>query len=83
MKEQTVTFKVDSRMYEQLKNIPNKSEFIRNSLFQALNNICPLCNGEGVLNSCQQEHWDKFIAEHHHLEKCSTCNTVHLACTDK
>ena len=82
MKEQTVTFKVDSRMYEQLKNIPNKSEFIRNSLFQALNNICPLCNGEGVLNSCQQEHWKAFISEHK-LERCSSCKSVHIACDHK
>lgn len=81
MKEQTVTFKVDSRMYEQLQNLPNKSEFIRSSLFQALNNICPLCNGTGVLNPCQQKHWEDFMANHH-LEKCEDCKSVHISCED-
>jgi len=82
MKEQVVTFKVDNRMYEQLQNTPNKSEFIRNALFKALNNICPVCSGQGVLNSCQQEHWAEFTS-HHHLERCSSCKSVHLACDHK
>jgi len=79
MKEQTVTFKVDSKLYEQLNKIPNRSEFIRNSIFKALNNICPLCNGTGILNSCQQGHWDEFT-EHHHLNQCHDCHSVYLTC---
>ncbi|TXR53489.1 CopG family transcriptional regulator [Reinekea thalattae] len=79
MKEQVVTFKADKRMSEQLKNIPNKSEFIRNAVFKALNNVCPVCNGVGVLNSCQQDHWQDFTA-HHAVERCDDCQSVHLAC---
>ncbi|MBN1647984.1 MAG: CopG family transcriptional regulator [Spirochaetales bacterium] len=79
MREQVVTFKVDNDLYGLLKNIPNKSEFIRNSIFKALNNICPLCNGAGTLNSCQQKHWAEF-GEHHQLEKCDDCKSVYLTC---
>lgn len=79
MKEQTVTFKVDSKLYKQLNRIPNRSEFIRNSLFKALNNICPLCNGTGILNSCQQGHWDEF-SKNHHLSQCDNCHSVYLSC---
>jgi hypothetical protein len=79
MKEQTVTFKVDSKLAEQLKNVPNKSEFIRNAVFKALNNVCPVCNGAGVLNACQQEHWLDFTA-HHTIERCESCHSAHLSC---
>lgn len=79
MKEQTVTFKVDSRLAEQLKQIPNKSEFIRHAVFKALNHVCPMCNGAGVLNNCQQEHWQQLTA-HHSVEKCENCQSVYLSC---
>lgn len=79
MKERTITFKADDDLYNLLDSIPNKSEFIRNSIYMAMNNICPLCNGTGILNSCQQKHWDAF-EKHHHLTRCSECNSVFLSC---
>lgn len=79
MKEQTVTFKVDEELFRLLNRIPNKSEFIRSSILRSLDNTCPLCNGTGIMNTCQKEHWDSF-ARHHHLTECSDCNSVYLTC---
>ena len=79
MKEQTVTFKVDNELSELLKNIPNKSEFIRHSILKALGNLCPLCNGTGIMNEHQKVHWDDF-KEQHPLKKCNDCNEFILTC---
>lgn len=46
-KEEIVTFKADLRLAEELKRLPNKSEFIRQALLRALGNECPLCHGAG------------------------------------
>jgi len=82
MKEQIVTFKVDEELYKMLNSIPNKSEFIRNSIFKALKNICPMCNGAGILNVCQQKHWTDFETSHH-VSRCSDCDSVYLTCEEK
>lgn len=79
MKEQVITFKVDKSLQETLNRIPNKSEFIRNSILEALGNKCPLCGGTGILNESQKQHWEHFM-EHHTLETCSECNQVHIKC---
>jgi Ribonuclease G/E len=79
MKEQVITFKVDKDLQEALSLIPNKSEFIRNSILESLGNKCPLCGGSGILNESQKSHFEDFL-KHHSLEKCSSCNQVHILC---
>lgn len=79
MKEQVITFKVSKELQEALNRIPNKSEFIRASILEALGNKCPLCGGTGILSEAQRMHWDHFM-EHHRLEKCDKCDQVHIKC---
>lgn len=79
MKEQVITFKVDKALQETLNKIPNKSEFIRNSILEALGNKCPLCGGSGILSEPQKGHWNAFL-KHHSLETCKECNQVHIVC---
>ena len=79
MKEQVITFKVDKNLQEALDMIPNKSEFIRNSILEALGNKCPLCGGTGKLSEAQKLHWNEFM-KHHSLEKCGKCDEVHIKC---
>ncbi len=79
MKEQVINFKVDKDLQEALSLIPNKSEFIRNSIRESLGNKCPLCGGSGILNESQKSHLDEFM-KHHHLEKCGECDQVHIRC---
>ena len=78
-KENVITFKVDDSILDELKKIPNRSEFLRLAVLSALENICPLCGGTGTLTPDQQKHWDIFEKEHT-IEECSTCNTYHLVC---
>ena len=79
MKEQVITFKVDKELQEALNLIPNKSEFIRNSILESLGNKCPICGGSGILSESQKNHLDEFL-EHHSIEKCSRCDEVHIRC---
>jgi hypothetical protein len=74
-----VTFKVDGSLLEALKGVPNRSDFIRSALMAALDNTCPVCKGTGLLTQCQKDHWNEFI-QHHSVEECSDCATVHLIC---
>ena len=80
MKEQVITFKVEKELQEILNRMPNRSEFIRNSILEALGNKCPLCGGSGILSASQKHHWDEFL-EHHSLEKCNKCDQVHIKCS--
>jgi len=79
MKEQTITFKVNKELQEILNRIPNKSEFIREAILEAVGNKCPLCGGSGVLHESQKKHWDEFL-EHHSIEKCEACDQIHIRC---
>lgn len=78
-KEEVISFKVDSFLAEQIRQIPNSSQFIRRAVLDALDNVCPLCQGKGVLDAHQQKHWDVFLASHH-MEKCDECESVHVVC---
>ncbi len=80
-KESVVTFKVDDSLMEALKLIPNRSEFIRAAILQALDNHCPVCRGTGVLTPNQKQHWEKF-ASHHELRECDDCHEMHIVCGD-
>jgi hypothetical protein len=78
-KEGVITFKVSEDLLKVIKNIPNRSDFIRNAIMTVLDSVCPLCNGTGLLTPKQKEHWDCF-AEHHVVKRCSDCDELILEC---
>ena len=78
-KQEIVTFKVDSSLLDLLKGLPNRSEFIRRAILSSLENVCPLCQGSGVLSPDQKQHWDTFRTDHE-LAQCDDCHEVHLVC---
>jgi len=81
-KQEIVTFKVDYSLLEVLKDLPNRSEFIRQAILNALDNICPLCQGTGSLTPDQKKHWQSF-SKSHSLEECENCHEIHLICNDQ
>lgn len=78
-KQEIITFKVDNNLREAIKNIPNRSEFIRSAIVAALGSVCPLCNGSGMLTKNQKSHWDEFSMGHS-LETCDECKETILVC---
>ncbi|MFH0825736.1 MAG: CopG family transcriptional regulator [Pseudomonadota bacterium] len=74
-----ITFKVPESLREAMKGIPNRSEFIRAAVVAALESVCPLCKGTGVIMPHQRPHWEVFV-NHHHFEECKTCNAIHVVC---
>lgn len=47
--QRTVSIKVDAPTAQKLASLPNRSEFIRQALIEALQPRCPLCGGVGKL----------------------------------
>ncbi len=78
-KREIVTFKVDEPLLKAMSGIPNRSEFIRAAILSALDSVCPLCKGSGILTPDQRNHWLEF-AQHHALAECDDCHAVHLVC---
>lgn len=78
-KQEIITFKADEALAQALKQVANKSEFIRSAILHALDNGCPLCQGSGILSPEQRRHWAEFLA-HHSVQKCEECNAIHLVC---
>ena len=78
-KARIVTFKADDSLLSALEGVENRSEFIRAAVLAALDNICPLCKGRGILTPNQRQHWQSF-ANDHGLAKCGDCQEVHLVC---
>ncbi|AFG38084.1 ribbon-helix-helix domain-containing protein [Spirochaeta africana] len=78
-KEEIITFKVDPALAEQLRAVPNRSEFIRQAVLQYLGHECPICHGTGTLTAHQMLHLRTFL-EHHQLQQCSECGETHLVC---
>ena len=78
-KQEIITFKADAALWRAMKGIPNRSEFIRSAILAAMDNVCPLCKGAGILTPDQQRHWDSF-AKSHAAEECEDCHAVHLVC---
>lgn len=78
-KSEIITFKADEELAEALKDVPNRSEFIRFAVAEALGSGCPLCQGSGILSSSQRTHWNQFIADHK-LSRCDDCRELHLTC---
>ena len=79
-KSDIVTFKVDPALLIRMKGIPNRSNFIRSAILNALDSTCPLCQGSGIFTPKQQEHWDDF-RQSHVVKECDDCNELHLVCT--
>jgi len=78
-KDEIITFKVNGSLMELMKGIENRSEFIRTAILAALDGVCPLCRGTGVLSPKQKEHWDNFSAAHT-IQECEDCHELHLIC---
>ena len=78
-KQEVITFKVDDALCNAMQGIPNRSEFIRSAILSALDSVCPLCKGTGILTPDERSHWDSF-AKKHSFEECDDCHAVHLVC---
>jgi len=78
-KQGIITFKVDDALYSIIREMPNRSEFIRGAILSALGNVCPLCNGTGILSANQKQHWDEFCRDHA-VMTCDECSERHLVC---
>ena len=70
--QEVVTFKVDESVLELMRGIRNRSEFIRTALLAALDNLCPLCKGTGILTPHRKGHWEK-LASTHTMRQCGDC----------
>jgi len=74
-----ITFKADKSLLAALDGVSNRSEFIRSAVMAALENVCPLCKGRGLLHPDQKSHWQAF-AESHRVSECDDCHAWHLTC---
>ncbi len=79
-KQSIVTFKVNEDLLAVIRDIPNRSEFIRAAIMTALENVCPLCSGSGILTPKQKEHWESFSRDHA-LKRCDDCQEIFIECT--
>jgi hypothetical protein len=78
-KHEVITFKVDDALSKELKGIPNRSAFIRSAILAALDSMCPLCRGTGILTPNQKRHWDMF-SETHPIKECGDCLASYIVC---
>jgi hypothetical protein len=78
-KPHVITFKADPSLEEALRRIPNRSEFIRGAILASLENLCPLCEGTGLLSPNQKAHWQALAATHS-VDECQGCHETHLVC---
>lgn len=78
-KQEMITFKVNEKLAAEMRGVHNRSEFIRNAIMAALDNICPVCSGTGILTPDQKQHWENF-SQNHSLKECGNCHAVHLMC---
>jgi len=81
-RKEVVTFKVDEALLQLLQGISNRSDFIRSALLVALDNLCPLCKGSGILTPKKKRHWDTFSRDHG-LKKCRDCHELTIICRNK
>ena len=78
-KEEVITLKVDRSLLDAMKGVANRSRFIRRAILAALENVCPLCMGTGILTPRQRKHWASF-AKTHAVRECPDCHEKHLTC---
>jgi hypothetical protein len=74
---EVVTFKLDKATMQLMQGIENRSEFIRNAILNALDQMCPFCKGTGVLNEHRKKHWDS-LADKHKKRVCDECDEIVL-----
>jgi len=74
-----LTFKVDGSLVKLLKGLPNRSEFIRTAILDALANTCPFCRGTGVLTPHRKKHWEE-LTRTHKVSTCKSCDNLVFAC---
>jgi len=79
-KNEIITFKADESLLDALKGIPNRSEFIRSAVLHALESVCPLCKGTGIMTSAQKSHWQSFAVDHA-IRECDDCHELHIVCS--
>lgn len=79
-KSEIITFKADGALREAMNGIANRSEFIRAAIVGALDGVCPLCRGTGILTANQRNHWSKFAVDHA-VAECRSCHEPHLVCS--
>lgn len=79
-KSEIITFKVDEELSEALKDVDNRSEFIRVAVADALGASCPLCQGVGVLSPSQKKQWDNFVADNG-IGRCEECHELRPICS--
>jgi hypothetical protein len=58
---------------------PPKEAIITFKVDAALDSICPLCSGSGVLTPNQMRHWQEFAASHV-FEESRDCHEIRLVC---
>lgn len=78
-RQEIVTFKADRSLLDALAGVENRSAFIRNAILAALESVCPLCKGSGILTPNQRTHWNAFATDHG-LTECDDCHEMHLTC---
>ena len=81
-RKEVVTFKVDGSLLKLLQGLPNRSEFIRTALLAALDSLCPLCKGTGILTPKKKEHWQEFSRDHG-LKECRDCHELTIVCQNE
>jgi hypothetical protein len=79
-KDEVISFKAEASLAEAIRNLPNRSAFIRAAILSALDHACPLCQGTGIMTPEQKRHWEIF-AENHYLSHCRDCDALYLVCS--
>ena len=77
--QEVITFKVEASLLDTMRGIRNRSEFIRTALLAALQNLCPLCQGTGMLTPKKKEHWEEFSRDHA-VKECRACHELTIRC---
>lgn len=78
-RQSIVTFKADASLLTALAGVENRSAFIRAAILSALDNLCPVCQGTGLLTPNQRRHWEE-MAGNHAIEECDDCHERRLIC---
>ena len=81
-KSAVITFKAEDELLAALEKVPNKSQFIRAAVLNALAETCPLCGGAGFLNERQLKHWKSFEREHL-IHRCGRCDGLEIECRNQ
>ncbi len=77
---EVLTFKAEKDLVKLLKGLPNRSEFIRAAILQAVDHLCPFCRGAGILTPHRKKHWQELV-KHHKLKECEGCDDQVLVCS--